>query len=1563
MLATIFALAIFLPGVSGSDWDDFTNNLATDLAPLLALFGEQVTKQFLSESINLTDNIIFAMAPLGVLTAVVSVIRVCGGPSLRAFVGRAQEGHGDAEAELCSSTSHDVCELWNRGGIARVFGRPKILEFIHHPIGHEDFHGPRPTAGLYRPDEYFQTERGRDHWEEIAPLKMFGVNRQFAPHPNLSLNIGIRKIHRFWFSMIALLGCLLQSSVLGFAVWATYYGRLLKDGDPIQPWAFPLAALGTVLLCGGMLLCAWLIERSTIERVFKKKTDNEADNKPKLHWLQPGDQLVGDQTFDAFAHSAFLKEYMTSWKLEGFSDEFGANRDGKLVWIAVFTTMTGFVLQFVGLRGLHSSVAMFQLGITLVMAGVRAGLRTQRLGESQNKLKDFPYFVEGHELDWQAFQLGGSDESQKVEGWEIIDPLSHAVGSRDIHESGRNYGERVMKIRARLARFTDSEAPSSSESWKSKVRELALCLKDAVENAANLIFSGEVPLKEGWQGASVMPWRVDCRLTTSDGKVTLVPISLPLRLNNGMWEIEKSQIEAVLGLWSWSLQSAQYSDRRAHITSEKNFAAALPSVVQKAALDLKMWIMRDFDVIVGSNLALPDSYQPRSTRITAPEGMENGGMAGGIAAAAEHSSSNPSSGQNAASEQVDSSDSIWAALSVPTTIAMRVGYAPTSYMEVAVFSTRSRRSLLARCAQDLFTSFVDTIADVVSRLTDITPLERQTLGDDSRGTPISHNAVQFSNTHVESLATAFTDAGLGSKEDALMSIIPPFLAKSKLPLPDQKVLSWVVKQRHGHNFVEARDYLIWAYYNIENTPSLIPELERVVRAMGELYRRAMRASGEDSRIQRLGYDGVLWMLLTLGSSNERVNNLKENYGWVALQMAGIAGDIGFVRKLMDAGADPEKVPGFNGMALQDALEAREIYPLGLLIVEKWGNEITANLPEQMPLPRAASSGCIELVEDLLDIGADPHSEDPTNGCTPLTSAAKDGHREVVNLLLEAGAVTRADGAGWTPLLWAAKNGHNGVVELLLRHSEVNADFKDAQHRRTPLSYAAEGGHITVVEQLLKMKVELNTKDHMGRTPLSWAASRGHRNVVQLLLRRRSIDINSTDLEFGKTALSWAASMGHKDVVQLLVAHDPSSANTKDYGGRTPLSWAAASGQVDVVDVLIWGNVALVDTKDNSGRTPLSWAAGAGHNDVLQLLIKQDHVIPDSRDNSGRSPVSWAAAGGHEEAVQSLIKWHDVEADSMDNDGWTPLLWAAVGKHEAVVQLLMSREDVKTTAKSPYNWSLLSWPVWEGQETAVKLLLTQDGFAVDSNNDKGFVSLWWATVNRHEAAVRLLREKNWIGPNTKGSQTGQTLIWWAAVSGNAEVVALLLEKDGAKVNSSYPELNQTPLWWAAGNGHATVVEQFIVKGGVELNAKDFRTGQSLLSHAAAAGQKSVVKLLIDRKDVDLNARDLRSGRTPLSWAAGNGHLEVTRSLLEKENVELNSKDSVFNQTPLSWAAENGHVEVVRVLLARNDIDIHCKDSKYHRTPVLWAEENAHEVVVSLLLTKLDLRNEGHGDDLV
>ncbi|GJC82648.1 hypothetical protein ColLi_05486 [Colletotrichum liriopes] len=129
LFAIFFAMCVTMC-VAADDGDDFSNNLFSDLAPLLALFGERVTMQFMSQSMGWADNIILAMAPLGIVTAIVGAIRV-GGPSwLKAIIGRARENLAVAEQELMSSTSTEVCELWNGKEVVRCMGSAAIAEFI-----------------------------------------------------------------------------------------------------------------------------------------------------------------------------------------------------------------------------------------------------------------------------------------------------------------------------------------------------------------------------------------------------------------------------------------------------------------------------------------------------------------------------------------------------------------------------------------------------------------------------------------------------------------------------------------------------------------------------------------------------------------------------------------------------------------------------------------------------------------------------------------------------------------------------------------------------------------------------------------------------------------------------------------------------------------------------------------------------------------------------------------------------------------------------------------------------------------------------------------------------------------------------------------------------------------------------------------------------------------------------------------------------------------------------------------------------------------------------------------
>jgi hypothetical protein len=97
---------------------------------ILALFGERVTMQYMSQSIGWEDCVVLAMCPLGIITIIISAIRVGGPKFLKSLIGRARENMAMAEMELMSSTSEETCEMYNGQSIVRCQGVAPVLEFI-----------------------------------------------------------------------------------------------------------------------------------------------------------------------------------------------------------------------------------------------------------------------------------------------------------------------------------------------------------------------------------------------------------------------------------------------------------------------------------------------------------------------------------------------------------------------------------------------------------------------------------------------------------------------------------------------------------------------------------------------------------------------------------------------------------------------------------------------------------------------------------------------------------------------------------------------------------------------------------------------------------------------------------------------------------------------------------------------------------------------------------------------------------------------------------------------------------------------------------------------------------------------------------------------------------------------------------------------------------------------------------------------------------------------------------------------------------------------------------------
>jgi len=217
---------------------------------------------------------------------------------------------------------------------------------------------------------------------------------------------------------------------------------------------------------------------------------------------------------------------------------------------------------------------------------------------------------------------------------------------------------------------------------------------------------------------------------------------------------------------------------------------------------------------------------------------------------------------------------------------------------------------------------------------------------------------------------------------------------------------------------------------------------------------------------------------------------------------------------------------------------------------------------------ASFFGIVELVVALIEVGGSDIDGEGYLGRTPLSWAARNGHEEVVKILLGRADVhpDKADTFGQTPLSNAAQNGHEGVVKMLLRREEVNPDKLD-KREQSPLLCAAREGHEGMVKILLgREEVNPDMPDNDGQTPLLFAAERGHEGVVKILLGREEVNPDRPS-EYGSTPLLCAARRGHDGVVEILLGREEVDPDKKNRWGQTPLSCATKRGDKKVLALL------------------------------------------------------------------------------------------------------------------------------------------------------------------------------------------------------------------------------------------------------------------------------------------------------------------------------------------------------------------------------------------------------------
>lgn len=191
--------------------------------------------------------------------------------------------------------------------------------------------------------------------------------------------------------------------------------------------------------------------------------------------------------------------------------------------------------------------------------------------------------------------------------------------------------------------------------------------------------------------------------------------------------------------------------------------------------------------------------------------------------------------------------------------------------------------------------------------------------------------------------------------------------------------------------------------------------------------------------------------------------------------------------------------------------------------------MVAMVSPESPFIRAAQEDDLEAVTSLI-AGIDVNLRDKLSHTTALEHAVKNANREMVQLLLSAGAKVNAkNSTGETVLMMFDDDATSDLLwDLINAGAKVNVkdDFGN-----TPLMQAATSNNLEALKALIDAGAEVNLKTKQGRTALMLAASEGHVNIVRALVLAGA-DANATDQE-NWNALGLAAENDHLPVVRFL----------------------------------------------------------------------------------------------------------------------------------------------------------------------------------------------------------------------------------------------------------------------------------------------------------------------------------------------------------------------------------------------------------------------------------------------
>ncbi|MHB9146964.1 MAG: ankyrin repeat domain-containing protein [Candidatus Amoebophilus sp.] len=522
-------------------------------------------------------------------------------------------------------------------------------------------------------------------------------------------------------------------------------------------------------------------------------------------------------------------------------------------------------------------------------------------------------------------------------------------------------------------------------------------------------------------------------------------------------------------------------------------------------------------------------------------------------------------------------------------------------------------------------------------------------------------------------------------------------------------------------------------------------------------------------------------------------NIRNNYQNTPLHWAIRKGYIGVAKLLVQYGADINAQGEYGASPLHIAAAENQM-ELVKLFLEQGADIYVKGEYNDLVLHWAAARGNVHITKLLL--------EHEAYICAKLNWDVFQRSVESVHCLVEREfAINSKDDSGDTPLHKAARNGHLEVVEILLEQG-ANVNVTNIKGL-TPYQVAKEVSILTVLGALSITDVNVLDK-RVEKENVSNELKKVHKGGVGVtsasansLAKNRYDD---TDIIRKNKSLQKAIVRGDVERVSKLI-NTGLDINTKNIDGNTLLHLAVINNHVELVRLLLQLG-AKWNVENKSGRTPLQFAIRKGYTPIVDLIVSKgkgymseeedtycaNSLAKDKYDDTDiirkNKSLQKAIVKGDEKRVSKLINT-GLDINAKNIDGNTPLYLAAQNSWIEIAKLLIEN-GAKVNEVSKNGEIPLHSVAEKGQLELVNLLVEQKS-NFNAKNITGNTPLHLAVINNHVEVVRLLLQLGvkWNVEN----KSGRTPLQFAIRKGYTAIADLIISKEKGYMSEEEDTYNE------------------------------------------------------------------------------------------------------------------------------------------------------------------------------